>query len=88
MNDSLDGFLQEPPHRYEFEVVMRGYARRPVRDLFDRVEKTLNGTADELERVSPDVVRAATFDVVLRGYRREQVHAALLDCVQRLQAQG
>ncbi|WP_214318532.1 DivIVA domain-containing protein [Nonomuraea sediminis] len=82
----LGEFFEEPSQRYEFDVVMRGYDRHSVNDLFSRIQKTFDGTADELERVTPDVIRAAKFGVVIRGYHRQQVHDALLDCIRRLQS--
>ncbi|TMR99123.1 DivIVA domain-containing protein [Nonomuraea basaltis] len=33
-------FFDEPPHRYEFDVVLRGYHRRQVRDaLLDCIRR-------------------------------------------------
>jgi DivIVA domain-containing protein len=84
----LDGFFNEPSSRYAFDVVLRGYDRHPVHEMLRRVEKTLAGTVNELEHVTPDVIRATKFNAVLRGYHRRQVDAALLDCIQRLEAQG
>ncbi|TMR89421.1 DivIVA domain-containing protein [Nonomuraea basaltis] len=86
VEQGLSEFFEEPSQRYEFDVVMRGYDRHPVNELFNRIQKTFDGTADELERVTPDVIRATEFNVVIRGYHRRQVHEALLDCMRRLQA--
>ncbi|GLX00524.1 DivIVA domain-containing protein [Microtetraspora sp. NBRC 16547] len=92
MNDSVNQepgeFSDGPSNRYTFDVVFRGYDRHPVHQLFQRIEKTLTGSVDELERVTPDVIRAAKFNIVIRGYSRSQVDAALLDCIQRLQARA
>ncbi|MEU8251666.1 DivIVA domain-containing protein [Nonomuraea sp. NPDC048916] len=85
VEQGLGEFFGAPSQRYEFEVVMRGYDRHPVNELFDRIQKTFDGTADELERVTPDVIRTAKFNVVFRGYHRQQVREALLDCIRRLQ---
>ena len=77
--------VNEPASRYAFDVVMRGYDRHLVHDLLRRVEKTLTGTANELERITPDAIRMAKLKVAFRGYHRSQVDAALLDCVRRLE---
>ncbi|WP_405147757.1 DivIVA domain-containing protein [Sphaerisporangium sp. NBC_01403] len=86
VEQGLGEFFEEPSQRYEFDVVMRGYDRQPVNELFNRIQKTFDGTADELERVTPDFIRATKFNVVIRGYHRRQVHEALLDCIRRLQS--
>jgi DivIVA domain-containing protein len=58
-----------------FDVVVRGYSRRQVDELWARIE------ANE---ITGDEVRDAEFDVVLRGYDRHQVHAAVGDVLKRL----
>lgn len=86
VEQGLSEFFEEPSQRYAFDVVMRGYDRHLVNELFYRIQKTFDGTADEHERVTPDVIRAAEFNVRIRGYHRRQVHEALLDCIRRLQS--
>ncbi|WP_188192423.1 hypothetical protein [Nonomuraea sp. SYSU D8015] len=86
VEQGLGEFFEESSQRYEFDVVMGGYDRHPVNELFNRIQKTFDGTASELERVTPDVIRATKFAVVIRGYHRQQVHDALLDCIVRLQS--
>lgn len=88
-DDSIDrklsDFFSRTP-RYEFDVVLRGYDRHQVHALMEQVDKTLDGTANERERITPDIIRATTLGVVLRGYDRHQVDAALLDIIERLKA--
>jgi DivIVA domain-containing protein len=74
----------EPLPRYEFDVVIRGYAPGPVHELLTRIQKTFDGTADEHERVTPDIIHATELKRGVRGYDRHQVDRALLDCVRRL----
>jgi DivIVA domain-containing protein len=74
----------EPSPRYEFTVVIRGYAPGPVHELFNRIQKTFDGTAAAHEHVTPDNIYATELKQVFRGYSRNQVDRALLDCVRRL----
>jgi DivIVA domain-containing protein len=74
----------EPLPRYEFTVVIRGYVPGPVHELFSRIQKTFDGTANAHERVTADDIFAIELKRGFRGYNRSQVDRALLDCVRRL----
>jgi DivIVA domain-containing protein len=63
-------------------VVLRGYDRRQVEALLQRVERALAGGAV----VSADEVRAARFDVVLRGYEPRAVDDLLGERIRDLRA--
>jgi DivIVA domain-containing protein len=78
------GFFAELPALYQFDVVIGGYAPHPVYELLTRIQKTFDGTADEHERVTPDIIHATELKRGFRGYDRHQVDRALLDCVRRL----
>ncbi|MFE0148723.1 DivIVA domain-containing protein [Nonomuraea sp. NPDC059007] len=69
---------------YTFDVVLRGYKASTVNDLFTRINKTLDGTASDAERVTPDEIRATELRIALRGYHRRQVDEALRDVLTRL----
>ncbi|MFI6324602.1 hypothetical protein ACIBG8_44240 [Nonomuraea sp. NPDC050556] len=69
----------------DFKVRFRGYNRWQVNELEARVERSLAGsgemTADDLRAEMDN----GLFELVLRGYDRDEVHAALQDWIQRLE---
>jgi DivIVA domain-containing protein len=69
-----------------FPVAMRGYDRRQVDALLDRIASADRLGAAEGTPITPDEVRASRFDVVLRGYDRRAVDAVLHEHIRRLEA--
>ncbi|MFC4118957.1 hypothetical protein [Nonomuraea zeae] len=69
----------------DFKVRIRGYSRRQVDELEERIERSLAGsgemTADDL-RAEMD---QGLFDIVIRGYDADQVHTALQEWILRLE---
>ena len=70
----------------EFPVVMRGYSRRDVDELFMRIDTTLTGGTTTAAPVTAAEVRATTFRVQLRGYAPRAVDQAIDAALQELQA--
>jgi hypothetical protein len=81
-----------PPSSYReaqperFEVQMRGYSRRQVDELFERIDGTLGRGPAATHPVTAAEVRAAMamFEMVLRGYSRRQVDQAMAAAEQEL----
>ncbi|MGH3389284.1 MAG: DivIVA domain-containing protein [Actinomadura sp.] len=63
-----------------YPVAMRGYDRKQVDALLDRIA---NGHDSA---ITADEVRASRFDVVMRGYDRRAVDVALHEAIRRLEA--
>jgi len=70
-----------------FGVRIRGYDRRQVDALAERVEQSLAGAGEFTARELRKVLDEGAFEVVLRGYDRNEVHAALQEWLQRLDGQ-
>jgi DivIVA domain-containing protein len=69
-------------------IVMRGYARRQVDDLFARIDGTLGrGPAPDVP-VTAAELRAAQFSVSMRGYAPREVNEALNTALQSLSIEG
>jgi DivIVA domain-containing protein len=71
-----------------FPVVMRGYARREVDDLFARIDATLAGGPASGDRVTAAELRAAQLSMSMRGYASRQVDEALHVALQELERRG
>jgi DivIVA domain-containing protein len=63
----------------EFEMVMRGYSRRQVDELFARLDAG---------KVTADDLREARFDRQFRGYAPGDVDRALDEELRRLEGSG
>jgi hypothetical protein len=65
---------------------MRGYSRRQVDELFERIDGTLGRGPAATHPVTAAEVRAAMamFEMVLRGYSRRQVDQAMAAAEQEL----
>jgi|HubBroStandDraft_6_1064221.scaffolds.fasta_scaffold578195_2 DivIVA domain-containing protein len=73
---------------HSFPIVMRGYARRQVDDLFVRIDGTLGrGPAPDIP-VTAAELRAAQFSVSMRGYAPREVNEALKTARQELEHRG
>jgi DivIVA domain-containing protein len=69
-----------------FSVVMRGYSRREVDDLFARIDATLGrGTHSVLPATAAEV-QVAGFPVVMRGYAPREVDEELANVMLELEA--
>jgi DivIVA domain-containing protein len=68
-----------------FPVVMRGYSRRQVDELFARIDGTLGRGSLPAEPVTAADVRAAQFDKSFRGYDPRAVDEAVKEAVQELE---
>ena len=62
---------------HSFPVVMRGYARREVDDLFARIDGTLRRGPATGNPVTAAELRATQLSVVMRGYAPREVDEAL-----------
>ncbi|NEA29848.1 DivIVA domain-containing protein [Actinomadura bangladeshensis] len=65
-------------------VVLRGYDRKQVDTLLQRISQTLDGGPP----ISAEEVRGTRFDVVLRGYDSRAVDELLRECLRELQARA
>lgn len=68
-----------------FALVMRGYAREQVDELFERIDGTLGRGPATAQPVTASDVRAARFDTSMRGYAPREVQAALETAAHELQ---
>lgn len=64
----------------QFPVVMRGYSRRDVDELFARID-----AAPGLAPITPAQIRATTFRTQMRGYAPGEVDAALRAVLKKLE---
>jgi DivIVA domain-containing protein len=71
-----------------FPVVMRGYPRSEVDDLFARIDETLGGGPVTGDPVTAAELRATQLSVVMRGYAPREVDEALNAAVQELERRG
>ena len=71
-----------------FPVVMRGYARQEVDDLFARIDATLGGGPVTDHPVTAAELRATQLSVAMRGYAPAEVDEALNAAVQELEQRG
>ncbi|MEU8249754.1 DUF4440 domain-containing protein [Nonomuraea sp. NPDC048916] len=67
-----------------FHVRLRGYDRRQVHDLVDRVERWMAGSGDFTAHELRGYLDGVSFDVVLRGYDPDEVHTAMQEWIRRL----
>ena len=68
-----------------FALVMRGYARQQVDELFARIDGTLGRGPATGQPVTASDVRAVQFDTSMRGYAPSEVDEALKIAAQELQ---
>jgi DivIVA domain-containing protein len=69
----------------EFTTVLRGYERRLVDSVLDRVVEALAAGGDAAQRAAArDSLRAVKFDVALRGYDRLEVDDAVQSFLRQL----
>jgi DivIVA domain-containing protein len=71
-----------------FSVVMRGYARSEVDDLFARIDETLGGGPVTGNPATADQLGATQLSVVMRGYAPREVDEALNAAAQELELRG
>ena len=71
-----------------FPVVMRGYAREEVNDLFARIDATLGGGQATDHPVTAAELRATQLSVAMRGYAPAGVDEALNAALQELEQGG
>jgi DivIVA domain-containing protein len=68
----------------EFSVVLRGYSRREVEDLFSRIDATLSDGAGA-NGVTVADVKSARFHKQTRGYAPHEVDAAIDQAIRELE---
>jgi DivIVA domain-containing protein len=73
---------------HAFSVVMRGYARREVDDLFARIDGTLGRGPATGNPVTAAELRAGQLSMVMRGYAPAEVGEALNAALQELDSRG
>jgi DivIVA domain-containing protein len=73
---------------HSFSVVMRGYARRQVDDLFTRIDGTLGRGPATGDPVTAAEFRATQLSVGMRGYAPREVDEALNAASQELEQRG
>ena len=71
-----------------FPVVIRGYARSEVDDLFARIDETLGGGPATANPVTAAELGATQLSVVMRGYVPRKVDEALNAALQELERRG
>ena len=71
-----------------FALVMRGYARQQVDELFARIDGTLGRGQATGHPVTASGVRAVRFDTSMRGYAPSEVDEALKIAAHELQQQS
>lgn len=71
-----------------FPIVMRGYARQEVDDLFARIDATLGGGPVIDHPVTAVELRATQLSVAMRGYAPAEVDEALNAALQELERRG
>lgn len=71
-----------------FTVRLRGYSKRQVQELAERVERSLAGSGELTGAELRRELEERGLDVVLRGYDPEEVHAAVLEWERRLNEQA
>ena len=73
---------------HTFSVVMRGYARTEVDDLFARIDGTLGRGPATGNPVTAAELRARQLSVTMRGYAPAEVDEALTAAAQELDSSG
>ncbi len=73
---------------YTFPVVMRGYARREVDDLFARIDGTLGRGPATANPMTAAELRATQLSAAMRGYAPREVDEALNAALQELEQRG
>jgi DivIVA domain-containing protein len=68
-----------------FPVVMRGYSRQQVAELFARIDGTLGRGPATGQPVTAADILAARFDRSMRGYAPKEVDEAMHAAVQELE---
>jgi hypothetical protein len=69
----------------DFTTVLRGYEKKQVDSVFGRVVEALADGGDAAQRAAArDTLRAATFDIALRGYDRFEVDDAVQSFLRQL----
>jgi DivIVA domain-containing protein len=68
-----------------FPLVMRGYTRHQVDELFERIDGTLGRGPATAHPVTLTEIRAARFSKSFRGYAPMQVDEAMMAAVQELE---
>ncbi len=68
-----------------FPVVMRGYARQEVDDLFARIDATLDGGPATGPPVTAAELRATRLSLAMRGYAPAEVDEAVTAAVRELE---
>jgi DivIVA domain-containing protein len=68
-----------------FPVVMRGYSRQQVAELFARIDGTLGRGPATGQPVTAAGILAARFDRSMRGYAPKEVDEAMHAAVQELE---
>ncbi len=76
------------PALRSFPVVMRGYAREEVDDLFARIDATLGGGPVTDLPVTAAELRATQLSVAMRGYAPAKVDEALNAALRELERRG
>ena len=71
-----------------FAIVMRGYARQQVDELFTRIDGTLGRGPATSQPVTAADVRTARFSKSMRGYAPTEVDQALNAAAQELEQQS
>jgi len=69
-------------------VVMRGYARSEVDDLFARIDETLGGGPVTGNPATAAELRATKLSVAMRGYAPSEVDEALNAAAKELERRG
>ena len=69
-----------------FSVVMRGYSRREVDDLFARIDVALGRGTQPATPATPADIRATVFRLRMRGYAPREVDKELTKALQELEA--
>src|SRR3954454_24880118 len=69
-----------------YPVAVRGYDRKQVDALLDRIAQAEENGLEQGQPVTADEVRASRFDVVMRGYDRRAVDTELHEHIRRLEA--
>ncbi len=73
---------------HAFSVVMRGYARREVDDLFARIDGTLGRGPATGHPVTAAGLRATQLSAAMRGYGPREVDEALNAALHELEQRG
>jgi DivIVA domain-containing protein len=73
---------------HSFSIVMRGYARHEVDDLFARIDGTLGRGPATGNLVTAAEVRAVQLSTTMRGYAPKEVDDALNVALEELEQRG